>query len=87
MIYKLLEGLSGYSWKLRLIGVSTDCAAKLAGRCSGAVTRIVQQFHTNTFRIWCSSHQLGFEVQYSPSQNAKESFYDLLKTLGSYLRG
>lgn len=58
IISMVLSSLCGDCWKRKLFDVPTDRAANIYRRLSDVVSRIVQQFNSNIFRLWCESHHL-----------------------------
>lgn len=58
--------------------------AKLAGKISGAVTRLGRDRLGGLCRIWCGAHQLYLAVQYAFVKHVKESFRDPLSHLNAF---
>lgn len=83
---KCLTAFCGDTWKRKVIGASTDGAASMVGRLSGAVTRIIQGCMPGVYWVWCGAHQLDLAVQSGFESYVKEPFQDALHSLITYLR-
>jgi hypothetical protein len=73
-------------WKSKLVGISTDGAASMAGRLSGAVTRLACGTLSGFYRVWCGAHQLDLVIQNVMSTLCSDTFYTHLTSLIGHLR-
>ena len=85
-VVRLLEGMLGGDWSDKMVGNSSDGAASMVGRVSGAVTRIEGMVTHSLYRVWCGAHQLDLAVQDAFSNSMKSIFQEPLHALISYLR-
>lgn len=85
-VARLLEALIGNGWTDKLVGLSSDGAASMVGRISGAVTRLEKMVPHPVYRVWCGAHQLDLAVQDAFVSSLKISFQGPLHSLISYLR-
>ena len=85
-VARLFESLLGNDWTNKLVGLSSDGAASMVGRISGAVTRLESMVSHSLYRVWCGAHQLDLAVQDAFSTHLKTSFQDPLHSLIGYLR-
>lgn len=63
----------------------TDVAGNMFGRVSGAVTRIIQQFNSGVYLVWCGALNLNLAVQSVFEGCARDSFQDPLHAIILYL--
>ena len=65
------------NWRVSLISATSDGAANMTGRFSGAITRIQQHLHAgcDLFRIWCGAHQLDLVMEYVFKHFVRDAFF------------
>lgn len=74
------------SWKIKLIGISSDGASSMTGRISGCVTRIHRNCVGPCYRVWCGAHQLDLVIQKVFKKLLSEEFVGQVMAVTGYLQ-
>ena len=85
-IVQVLQAVIGNNWMDKMIGISTDGAASMVGRVSGAVTRIERYLKPSVYRVWCGALQLDLAFQNAFEVSLRRTFHPILHSLIAYLR-
>lgn len=85
-VASLLEAVVGEDWSQKVIGISTDGAASMVGRVSGAVTRLDSMMLKKVYRVWCGAHQFYLAIHAAYRSTMKQTFQEPLHSLISFLR-
>jgi hypothetical protein len=63
LIEKMLDALSGVTWRSKILSVSTDGENTMTGRFNGVVTRLERASKYPLLRIWCAPHQIDLVIK------------------------
>jgi hypothetical protein len=86
MVCQVLDELCP-NWRVSLISATTDGAANMTGRLSGAVTLLQNHMHEgcDLFRIWCGAHQLDLVMQHAFTHVVHDNFHSKMMQFISHL--
>lgn len=90
LLVKLLDSLCG-SWRMKLLGSSTDGAGNMTGHNSGFSTLLRNESMCPEafYRLWCLCHQLDVVVKKAVTMIDETGVFEFMKTLTegiAYLR-
>jgi len=68
------------SWKVHLLGVSSNGTYNMTGHVSGVVTRLSNAMHNECplTRVWCGAHQLDLVMEHIMDTIVKERFFTVM---------